>query len=284
MREEDKSWKLEVARIHERRRYKEDPHKKKLSALTYYRGNIDKVRARRRVQQQLHPEKNRDRCKIYRETHPEIIKRNMRNWYKNNQDKVATNNRRYYEENREKILQYSRTWQRENRSCTTCGLFVVTQRGSECATCGGYRVNSAEYEVRDYIKKWHPQAIFDKQIEGSCLKYRPDIFIETPYGVVICEVDEREHQDYDPNCEVIRERNLWEALGCDLTVIRYNPDSFKQDSVNTQRLSQEERLGALFLAIQESIETHRPGLYIQYLWYSPQRIAELEAARSKLPK
>lgn len=188
------------------------------------------------------------------------------------------------EKGREKILSYSRQYAKTNLMCRTCNYFQVPKRGLECSSCGGYRIHSAEYELRDYVTEWYPKAIFDKQIEGSCLKYRPDVFIETLWGVVIIEVDEHQHQDYNPNCEVVRERNLWEALGCDLTVIRFNPDSFKSDNVNTQRLTKEERFGSLFLAIQESIETHRPGLFVEYLFYSPNRIAELNAARNKLPK
>lgn len=232
----------------------------------------------------LHKQEENDKSRAWRQTNKDHFKDIKRKWREANKDKEKEKRSKRHQRDKEKENERSRIWAKTNLTCKTCKLFQVERRGMECASCGGHRCNSAEYEVRDYIREWYPQAVFDKQIEGSCLRYRPDIFIETPWGCLVVEVDEQEHRDYDPNCEVVREFNIRQALGCDLTIIRYNPDSYKPDGKTTQRLTKEERLGALFLAMRDAYETHRCGLTVDYLFYSSTRIVELTKARNKLPE
>jgi hypothetical protein len=258
MREEDAEWKKELKKEKDREYYHKNKTKIMANVTKWCKNNVDRNRRNKR--------ESASRA------------------YLRNGEKIREHGRRWRIANRDLFNEINRNHKKEHYKCRTCKLFYIRQRGQECATCGGHRCNSAEYELRDYIKEWYPDAVLDKIIEGSCLRYRPDIFIETSWGCLIVEVDEQEHRDYDPNCEVVREFNIHQALGCDLTIVRYNPDSYKPDGVNTQRLTKEERMGALFLALQEACETHRAGLHVEYLFYSPDRIAELNGARSNLPK
>lgn len=261
---------------------------KKEYQRNYYKQNKEKVDRRNRKYYEQNKEKVKKRQRKYREKNLEKVLEMGRDYREKNKEKererCRKKSRKFREMYPEKEKEAQRKKFEQHYKCKTCNFFRVNKRGQECATCGGYRINSAEYELRDYIKEWYPQAIFDKQMPGSCVQYRPDALIETPWGILIIETDENSHLHEAASCEVVREFNIWQSLGCDVTFIRYNPDSYKPDNFNTQRLTKEERLSALFLTLQEAYETHRPGLHIQYLWYSPARIAELEAARSKLPK
>lgn len=299
MREEDAAWQKEWQRDYDRSRISD--HRRAQKRATYHRNKNkeDNILNRIGYYYSLDTGKKREYDHQYYIKHQDKIKTRSNEWSKNNKEKLATAAKRRYEIKKQEIKEKVREWCRLNPDkrkqiirnysrkhllCRTCNLFGVSRRGQECATCGGYRVNSAEYEIRDYIKQFYPQALFDKQMPGSCVKYRPDVLIETLWGIVILEVDEDMHLREQASCEVIREYNIWQSLGCDVTFIRLNVDAYKPDGETTQRLSKEERLGAMFLAIQEAHETHRSGLNIEYLYYSPQRIAELDAERAKLPK
>jgi hypothetical protein len=62
-------------------------------------------------------------------------------------------------------------------------------------------------QVKDKLKEWFPELNFihNKEIEASCLKYRPDFYLETDQGfTLIVEIDEKEHEQYDAECEVTR--------------------------------------------------------------------------------
>jgi hypothetical protein len=280
LRKADKKDKQKEYQRNYRERNKE---KLKERRRSYYEQNLEKVKDRKRAYRERNLEKEKERERKYRSRNQEKVKERKRAYRERNLEKEKERRRIYYEQNREKVKKIQRTYKKDNLMCRTCEQFRVEKRGTECAGCGGYRVNSAEYELRDYIREWWPTTVFDKTMPGSCNAYRPDALIETPWGILIVECDENSHLHEAASCETIREYNIWQSLGCDVTFIRYNPDSFKPDNFATQRLSKEERLGALFLTIQEACETYRPGLHVQYLFYSPARIAELNAERNKLP-
>lgn len=229
-------------------------------------------------------EMKKEHSRVHYLANKERVKEHSRRWRATNTERENERKRNWKRSNKERDLAHKRKYKYQHLICTTCKLFRVNRKGQQCAGCGGFRVNSAEYELRDYLQDFYPRVVQNKQLEGSCLKYRPDFFLETPWGILIIEVDEAEHQDYDVSCEVVREYNIWQALGCDITFIRYNPDSYKPDGQNTQRVSKEERMAALFLLIHELYETHQPGLNVHYLWYSAPRIDQLRDARAALPK
>ena len=72
-----------------------------------------------------------------------------------------------------------------------------------------------EYAVGEYIKtkfstlNW----ISDKIINGGCSKRRPDLFLDLLYQIVIIEVDENQHIDYDCSCQNKRIMELSQDLG-----------------------------------------------------------------------
>ena len=92
-----------------------------------------------------------------------------------------------------------------------------------------------EYAVVEYIKNKFPSFnwIADKIIYGGCSKRRPDLLLDLLYQVVIIEVDENQHTDYDCSCENKRIMELSQDLGYRPVVfIRFNPDDYEKNGTN----------------------------------------------------
>ena len=166
--------------------------------------------------------------------------------------------------------------------CTNCQFFQVKNIGTMCGTCAGYRENSEEFKLRDLFKEWYPEmdVVFDKIIEGSCLRYRPDFFIDTKKGfVIIIEVDEFHHKDYDVNCEIVRMFNIQQAIMMPVVFIRFNPNAYKPDGVTPQtvkRSSRNNKLRATITRVLTFQPKFLPGIpEVEYLYYPDNRIQEL---------
>ena len=70
--------------------------------------------------------------------------------------------------------------------------------------------------------------ITDKKIDGGCSKRRPDLFLDLGYQVVIVEVDENQHVDYDCSCENKRIMQISQDINHrPLIFIRFNPDEYR---------------------------------------------------------
>jgi hypothetical protein len=91
-----------------------------------------------------------------------------------------------------------------------------------------------EHSVVEYIKtnisnNW----VADKKIVGGCSKRRPDLLLDLEHQVIIIEVDENQHIDYDCSCENKRLMELSQDIGHRPVVfIRFNPDSYKKNEKN----------------------------------------------------
>jgi hypothetical protein len=83
--------------------------------------------------------------------------------------------------------------------------------------------------VGEYIKEQFKDMTltFDKQLENSCIKSRPDIFIDMGFQYIIIEVDENQHKYYEEICENKRLMEIFQALEYrKMVVIRFNPDAY----------------------------------------------------------
>jgi len=87
-----------------------------------------------------------------------------------------------------------------------------------------------ENSVVDFIKPLFNQydIVYDKQIQDGCTRRRPDILFDFGEKVIIIEVDENQHRDYDTTCEQERLNNLMEDINYrNLILIKFNPDYYK---------------------------------------------------------
>ena len=86
-----------------------------------------------------------------------------------------------------------------------------------------------EIAVCDYIKVELPDIdwICDKTINNGCSKKRPDLLLDLGYQVLIIEVDENQHNNYDCSCENKRLCELSHDLdNRPIIFIRFNPDDY----------------------------------------------------------
>lgn len=92
----------------------------------------------------------------------------------------------------------------------------------------------SEYILNTYQDK---TILSDKRVIDGCSKRRPDILIDLGYQVIICEVDENQHIEYDCSCENKRIMELFLDTGLrPIIFIRFNPDEYI-DKNNSKILS-----------------------------------------------
>lgn len=165
------------------------------------------------------------------------------------------------------------------RRCINCQFYQVPKTGDMCSTCAGYRENSEEFKLRELMNLWFQdlKIAHDRIIEGSCLRYRPDFFIEAPNGhIIILEIDEEHHKQYDINCEIVRMFNIQQAIMTPIVFVRYNPDAYKPGGIKTTAVKKKDRHNKLRATITRLI--HFPPNFIQgipeveYLYYPQPRV------------
>ena len=112
-------------------------------------------------------------------------------------------------------------------------LFCYINLFPDKPVCRNYKTK--EYAVVEYVKNkfinlnW----IADKIISGGCSKRRPDLLLDLGYQIIIIEIDENQHIDYDCSCENKRIMELSQYLGhSPIIFIRFNPDDYEKDGEN----------------------------------------------------
>ena len=86
-----------------------------------------------------------------------------------------------------------------------------------------------EYSVVEYVKAKHPHPWITDKIVGGCSKRRPDLLLDLIDQVIIVEVDENQHIEYDCSCENKRMMELSQDLAHrPIVFIRFNPDEYQK--------------------------------------------------------
>ena len=86
-----------------------------------------------------------------------------------------------------------------------------------------------ENEVVSQIKNIFPEYswIFDKTVQNGCSKRRPDMLLDMGLHIIIIEVDENRHNNYECICENKRLMELSKDLyHRPIVFIRFNPDAY----------------------------------------------------------
>ena len=73
----------------------------------------------------------------------------------------------------------------------------------------------------------------NRVVSNGCSKRRPDLLLDLLYQVVIIEIDENQHIEYDCSCENKRIMELSQDVGHrPIVFIRFNPDDYDKDGKN----------------------------------------------------
>jgi len=107
--------------------------------------------------------------------------------------------------------------------CLRCFIYLFPDK----PVCRNYKTK--ETAVTQFITTNFPNFTWnlDKKIEDGCSRRRPDLMCDLGYQVIIIEVDENQHTDYDCSCENKRIMQLSQDVGHrPIIFIRFNPDLY----------------------------------------------------------
>jgi len=93
-----------------------------------------------------------------------------------------------------------------------------------------------EKDVVDRVKEAFPDFtwVHDKKVQDGCSKKRPDLLLDLGTHIVIVEIDENKHSDYDCSCENVRLMELSQDVHHrPIVFIRFNPDKYIDEEGNT---------------------------------------------------
>ena len=103
--------------------------------------------------------------------------------------------------------------------------------------------------VVDNITESFPQFtwVADKRVQDGCSKRRPDLLLDLGSHIIIVEVDENKHTDYDCSCEHKRLMELSQDLQHrPIVFIRFNPDDYTtQDNTLVKSCWKVNKLGVM---------------------------------------
>jgi len=133
-----------------------------------------------------------------------------------------------------------------------------------------------EYSVVEYIKTKFPSLkwIADKIVNGGCSKRRPDLLLDLFYQIIIIEIDENQHTDYDCSCQNKRIMELSQDLGHrPIIFIRFNPDDYEKDGINITSCWGQDKKGICVVKKSKKSEwTQRLNVLEQHInyWINPE--------------
>jgi hypothetical protein len=127
-----------------------------------------------------------------------------------------------------------------HRTCKTehCYTYVQEKYNGYCLYCYVHmfpdkpvfrNYKTKEYAVVEYIKNKFPvyDWVADRKIPDGCSKRRPDLLLDLGYQIIMIEIDENQHIDYDCSCENKRLMELsLDVNHRPIIFIRFNPDDY----------------------------------------------------------
>ena len=134
----------------------------------------------------------------------------------------------------------------KHRTCKTylCSTLVQKKYDGYCRFCYmnlfpdkpvSRNYKTKEQSVVEFVKTKFPKMswVADKIIQNACSKRRPDLLLDLGYQVIIVEIDENQHIDYDCSCQNKRIMELSQDVGHrPIVFIRFNPDEYEKDGTN----------------------------------------------------
>lgn len=124
-------------------------------------------------------------------------------------------------------LCYTRVTKKYEGYCLSCFVHLFPDKPNT------KNYKTKEKDVSDFItEKYKDKTIItDRKIVDGCSKRRPDMLLDLGEQVIIIEVDENQHIDYDCSCENKRIMELSKDIDHrPLVFIRFNPDEYKDST------------------------------------------------------
>jgi len=137
----------------------------------------------------------------------------------------------------------------KNKRCKSefCNIFVKNKNDGYCLPCYinlfpdkpvARNYKNKEKIVTDFVLENFKNVtiVSDKKVQDGCSKRRPDLLLDLGYQVLIVEIDENQHIDYNCSCENKRMMELSQDVNHrPIIFIRFNPDHYK--NVNNENIT-----------------------------------------------
>jgi hypothetical protein len=163
------------------------------------------------------------------------------------------------------------------KECITCFVLDCVDNEQKCSRCSEYLSKRLHLRKQRQVKMWIdnnrnlPKYLFyDRPLtsEPVCGKERPDFTFDCGTHLVILEVDEYQHKNYQSECELIRMKNITNASTMPCIWIRYNPDEFKGCTLKiTEKYRCELLLKVLSVCMSMQPQSTEDFLRVAYLFY-----------------
>ena len=177
----------------------------------------------------------------------------------------------------------------KNKTCKSswCSTLVQEKYDGYCLFCYmnlfpdkpvSRNYKTKEYSVVEYVKTKFPNHswIADKIVNGGCSKRRPDLLLDLLYQIVIVEVDENQHTEYDCSCQNKRIMELSQDLGHrPIVFIRFNPDDYEKEGTNITSCWGQDKKGICVVKKTKKDEwTQRLNMLEEHInyWINPANI------------
>ena len=128
-----------------------------------------------------------------------------------------------------------------SKRCKThlCDMIISSKYKGYCFYCYSnmfpekcINYKNKECRVVDYVKNNFDNLtwVYDKKIQDGCSTRRPDLFLDLGYQIIIIEIDENQHLNYESICENKRIMLLSQDVNHrPIIFIRFNPDDYIKD-------------------------------------------------------
>lgn len=113
-----------------------------------------------------------------------------------------------------------------NNYCLTCCIQVCP----EIEVVRNYKTK--ERNVVEHVLERFPDFtwISDKKVQDGCSRRRPDLLLDYGSHIIIVEIDENRHKDYESTCENKRMMEISQDVGHrPIVFVRFNPDDYVQE-------------------------------------------------------
>jgi hypothetical protein len=120
------------------------------------------------------------------------------------------------------------TYNHNEGYCLPC--FVNNPINKDKPVARNYKTKENETVTR--IQESFPEFTWkhDKKVENGFSKRRPDLLLDMGSHIIIIEIDENKHNDYECSCENKRLMEISQDLGHrSIVFIRFNPDSYTNE-------------------------------------------------------
>ena len=159
--------------------------------------------------------------------------------------------------------------------CVPC--FVNNRENKDKLAMRNYKTK--ETEVVSRIKEIFPHFswVVDKKIQDGCSRRRPDLLLDLGSHIIIVEIDENKHTNYDCSCENKRLMEISQDLGHrPIIFIRFNPDDYiNQDGKKIKSCWRLNKLAGMTIVKTKEIEwNERINSLIQQIKYWIDNITE----------